>query len=148
MTISRDDIAEGVIFEEFYVSSDKLAVAEFVLAEAELTAREGLGRVRTNVDTIALGLKRGAAEEELGRPLTDDDVVWKPIVAHVEQSTGGVVTTAEAASAKVLAAAKELSEKNGRLSELKWGSPEWVALARELGHGGDEPANQEGNGNE
>ena len=145
MTISRDDIAEGVIFDEFYESSDKLAVAEFLLAEAELTAREGLGRERTNIDTIALGLKRGAAEEELGRELTPDDTVWKPVVAHVVQSTGDMATTAEAASAKVMAEALELSEQNGRWAEMKVGSDEWIALGKELGYRtGDE--NDEGNG--
>lgn len=55
--------------------------------------------------------------------------------------------TATEAAAKAVADAKALSEKNGRLSEMKYGSPEWVALARELGHGADE--NQgEGQGDE
>jgi len=140
MTVSRDDIAEGVIFEEFNVSADKLAVAEFVLAQAGMAAREGLGRPRSASDTLALGLKRGSAEEELGRPLTDDDVVWKPVVAGVEQSTGNTAANAAAneASAAALAAANELGEKNKAFAAAKWGSPEWVALGKELGHGVEE----------
>lgn len=85
MTISREDLAEALVHEQFYASVDHIIVAEFVLAEANLAGREGLGRKRTSTDTLGLGRKRIEAEAALGRPLTDNDVVWKSVLGGVEQ---------------------------------------------------------------
>lgn len=85
MTISRDDLAEALVHEQFYAAVDKIVVAEFILAEAHLTGREGLGRQRTSTDTVGLGIKRTEVEAALGRPLTDDDSVWKNVIGGVEQ---------------------------------------------------------------
>ena len=40
---------------------------------------------------------------------------------------------------------EEIADKYQRLTDAKYGSPEYVRLAKELGHGADDPDNQPNN---
>lgn len=120
MTISKDDIAEAALNERYFESTDMLAIAEFVLKDAHLTGREGLGRERTSTDTVALGVARTRAEEELGRSMEDKDTTWLPVVGGVEQKPAAKKEDKPTQDPKAVERAENFVLFNKAIQENRW----------------------------
>ena len=142
LEFSRDEVAEALVNDAYFAIADQLTIADFILSDAELTGREGLGRDRTSTDTMAMGLRRKKAEEFLGREMTQEDLAWKPVRHGVVVDVTSQTNDASKKAAETMAAAKELADKNEAFANAKYGSDEWVRLGKELGHGVEEESGE------
>ena len=129
LTITKADVAEPLVEEEFQGAVELLALSEWSLLVAGYDGREALGQTLSTRDTLARGTKRGEVEAEIGRELAEADLSFKPVVAGVSATKDKIKADAEKSEAMKRAEAMSewnaayMADEHDKAREInaKWG---------------------------
>lgn len=126
LEFSKADVAETLIFEEFQGAVELLALSEYSILLAGQEGREALGQTLNASDKLALGNHRQNMETEIGRELTQEDLVFLPVVGGEvqQQQPSDIVAAAEKK------AADERTEMFAKWQATEPFSPEWLTLGK------------------